>query len=95
MVIRLIDRQEKESTRPGKYDYNLILDTNDPRSHYGMGVLRIPKSLRKRLKIDILDGITFTKNLNGYFGWTIETDDPDKVCQALGIPTGHPGIIKI
>jgi len=39
----------------------------------------------------VLDGQTF-RNLRDGIGCWIETDQPEKVCAALGLPQGEPGI---
>lgn len=56
------------------------------RTHYDGGVLLYPDG-------DILDGYHF-RTLSEIYGAIIETDDRKKVCGALGVPDGEPGIIK-
>ncbi len=69
--------------------------TSHPASHYGMGVLLIPKSCKAYQRIgDMLDGARFNSFLVPA-GWRIETDNIKSVHQSLGIPEGNPGIIKI
>jgi hypothetical protein len=57
---------------------------NHPASHYGLGVLLDPDE-------DLLDGAHF-RELRDTLGATIETDQPETVCGALGVPIGEPGI---
>ncbi|MFH1007088.1 MAG: hypothetical protein V1800_06225 [Candidatus Latescibacterota bacterium] len=42
---------------------------------------------------NILDGFTF-RGLRDTLGATIETPGANKVCRAMGVPTGEPGIIE-
>ena len=54
-------------------------------SRYGGGVLLRGKSG------DILDGAQF-RALRDAFGAVIETDNPEQVVRALGVPADEPGI---
>jgi hypothetical protein len=62
------------------------MTTDHSASHYGLGVMIYSNG-------DILDGFTF-RGLRDAFGATIETDSPEKVCRALGLPAGEPGIME-
>jgi hypothetical protein len=62
----------------------LTWTTNHPASHYGLGVMLDPEE-------EILDGATF-RIYRDQFGSRIETDQSEKVCRALGVPIGEPGI---
>lgn len=64
----------------------LAWTTDHPASHYGAGVMLYRNG-------HILDGGNF-RILRNDFGVTIETDDPGKVCRALGLPIGEPGISR-
>lgn len=64
----------------------LIWTTKHPQSHYGLGVMLDKDD-------EIFDGATFRAWRDG-FGARIETDQPEKVCRALGLPIGEPGIVK-
>jgi hypothetical protein len=67
--------------------------TNHPASHYGIGVLLIPKSCKAyQLTGDLLDGFRFNSVLVPD-GWKIETDNIKAVHQSLGIPDGNQQII--
>ena len=59
--------------------------TDHPSSHYGLGVLLYSNG-------DLLDGFNF-RGLRDTLGAWIEADSPDRVCRALGVPEGEPGII--
>jgi hypothetical protein len=61
--------------------------TGHSASHYGLGVLLYASG-------DILDGNTF-RALRDTLGARIETDDARKVCGALGVPHGEPGIVHV
>lgn len=65
----------------------LTWTTNHPSSHYGLGVLLYSTG-------DILDGFNF-RGFRDTLGAVIETDNPDKVCRALGIPVCEEGIVKV
>jgi hypothetical protein len=58
--------------------------TDRPASHYGLGVMLDVKG-------EVFDGATF-RALRDACGARIETDQPEKVCGALGFPVGEPGI---
>ena len=62
----------------------LTWTTDHSQSHYGLGVMLYSNG-------DILDGFNF-RGLRDTLGARIETTDPAKVCRALGIPAGEPGI---
>jgi len=57
-----------------------------PASHYSLGVMLYPDG-------DILDGFNF-RWLRDCLGAAIRTDDPKKVCWALGVPEGETGIFR-
>ena len=56
--------------------------TDHPQSSYGLGVVLLPGG-------EILDGFHF--RLLALDGWRIETDDPEKVRLALGLPPDDVG----
>ena len=56
-------------------------------SSYGLGVMLYDNG-------GILDGFNF-RELRDNFGAVIETDDRKKVCGALGVPDGEPGVVQI
>lgn len=64
----------------------LTWTTGDPPSSYPFGVILDEDG-------GILDGATF-RGLRDSFGARIETDNPELVCAALGVPTEELGIIK-
>ncbi len=65
----------------------LTWTTDHPQSHHGLGVLLYPNG-------EILDDSSF-RGLRVYLGARIETTDPVKVCGALGVPEGEPGIVEV
>lgn len=65
----------------------LTFTTNHPASSYGLGVLLDSEG-------EVFDGATF-RIWRDTFGARIETDQPEKVCQALGVPIGEAGIVRI
>jgi hypothetical protein len=64
----------------------LTWTTNHPASQYGFGVLLDENE-------ELLDGARF-RELRDTYGATIETDDPEKVCDTLDLPIGEAGIIE-
>ncbi len=42
---------------------------------------------------NLLYGLRFRELRDSYGSW-IHTSDPNKVCRALGLPIGEPGIVK-
>ena len=62
----------------------LTWTTDHPASHNGTGVLLHHNG-------EILDGFNF-RGMRDMLGATIETNDPQRVCRALGVPEGEPGI---
>ena len=65
----------------------LTWTTDHPSSHYGFGVLVDTNG-------EILDGFNF-RRLRAVLGAMIETKDPLKVCQALGVPAGETGVVDV
>lgn len=70
---------------PGEHPRALRWTVHDPRSRYGQGVLlyRHPGD-----GVDILDGATF-RALRDTLGARLETDNPDRARNALGLPPGE------
>lgn len=66
--------------------FRLTWTTDHAASRYGLGVMLC-------LGGEILDGSHF-RALRRLFGADIETDEPAKVCRALGVPQGEPGIVR-
>jgi hypothetical protein len=64
----------------------LTWSPGDPASSYPFGIILDEDG-------GILDGATF-RGLRDSFGARIETDDPELVCAALGLPVDEPGILK-
>ncbi|MDD1750980.1 MAG: hypothetical protein LUO89_14030 [Methanothrix sp.] len=58
-----------------------------PSSHYGRGGLVDTNG-------EILDGFNF-RRLRDVLGAIIETKDPLKVCQVLGVPAGETGVVDV
>jgi hypothetical protein len=71
---------------PGRKAIKLKWTTEHPASHYRLGVMLYPDE-------EMLDGFNFRMMRDGQ-GAKIVTTDPEKVCRALGIPTGEAGIEK-
>lgn len=82
---------------------------DDPRSRYHIPALVLaaweehpaligqeggaPIGMHWPLDEDLLDGATF-RALRDACGCRLETDDPDAVCRALGVPAGEPGVVE-
>ena len=66
------------------FDNELIWTVDHSASSYGLGVMIYDNG-------DVLDGWSF-RELRDRLGAVIETDDLEKVCRALGVPIGEPGI---
>ncbi len=73
---------------PNKETQELHLTTEHSQSHYNQGVIIYPTSK------EILDGFNF-RILHQTQNAIIKTDEPKKVCLALGVPYGEPGIVDI
>lgn len=76
-------RPENKSARK----FVLSWTSEHPASSYGLGVIQFHNG-------DILDGFNF-RAMRDNLGASIETTDPVKVCRALGVPEGEPGIIRV
>ena len=66
------------------YQFSLRWTDHHPASHYGLGVLLDAKG-------EVFDGHMFRHLRNAVEAW-IKTDDPERICGALGVPAGEPGI---
>lgn len=84
LIIPELTKRQMLTTRKKS---KLTWTTDHPASSYGLGVLLYSTG-------DILDGFNF-RVFRDTLGAVIETDNPDKVCRALGIPVGEQGIVKI
>lgn len=67
-----------------KYQFALRWTEHHPASHYGLGVLLDAKG-------EVFDGHIF-RFLRDTVGAWIKTDDPKRICGALGVPPNEPGI---
>ena len=75
-----VARRELKARRRSR----LTWKADRPGSSSGPGVMAYANG-------DILAGFTF-RGLRNTLGATIETTNPEKVCRALGLPVGEPGI---
>lgn len=73
---------------PNIKNQELVLTTDHPQSNYNLGVIVNPISK------EILDGFNF-RILHQTQNAIIKTDNPEKVCAALGLPYNEPGIETI
>lgn len=69
------------------YRFPLRWTTDHTQSHYGLGVLLDPQE-------NIFDGYAF-RSLRDSAGVWIESDTPERVAHALGVPTDEPGIVQL
>jgi len=86
MKTLLIVPKTEQALRAGvnRWRTKLTLSTDHAASSYGHGVMLFPDK-------QVLDGATYLY-IRELFGARIETTDPDRVCRALGLPPGEPGI---
>jgi DNA-binding CsgD family transcriptional regulator len=80
---------------PERKRSKLMYTRDHPASHYGIGVLLIPRSCAAyRMIGDMLDGYRLNTVL-APLGWRLETDNIRLAHNALGIPEGNPHIGSI
>ncbi|MDO8673063.1 MAG: hypothetical protein Q7O66_16770 [Dehalococcoidia bacterium] len=74
---------------PGNRRLQIRLDTENSASHYGIGVLLVPRFGQDW----ILDGAVFRAQRD-FFGNHIQANrgKREAICHALGVPTDEPGI---
>jgi hypothetical protein len=65
----------------------LSISYEHPRSSYGLGVVL-------NCDNEVFDGVAFRWLRDRYGAW-IEAEDVTKVCHALGVPDGEPGILSL
>ncbi len=68
------------------YRFRLRWTDHHPASHYGLGVLLDYKG-------EVFDGFMF-RHLRDSIGAWLLTDDPGRVCGALGVPKNEKGVIE-
>jgi hypothetical protein len=94
-VIKLIVPFESETVLSKGMEYAsknaikavLSISYEHPRSSYGAGVVL-------NCDNEVFDGVAFRWLRDRYGAW-IEAEDVTKVCHALGVPNGEPGILSL
>lgn len=82
----IIPDSKARQTLAARKRSRLTWTTDHSASSYGLGVMLYSSG-------EILDGFSF-RGFRDTLGAIIETDEPVKVCQALGVPEGEPGVVR-